>query len=198
MWGAPSRCFYTSSLRAKRSSASALCWLLRPNATNQQIPALVNTKSQLPRKAFRIFGLEVCREGADQAATLLDRFPTDCSKNRVCVFLGDAQIRNCAIGVYVESDNDPIDLDFGHGLLDLNIPTRSNGKVELMLVPIESGSLGGKGYVLAQSGASRYSTSIAKDVRGWGKRGGGVGRIGRGKNGGRFWGLLGGFSLRGS
>jgi len=44
----------------------------------------------------------------------------------------------------VESDEDLISPDFIFGLLNLIIPTRSYGKIELMLVPTEDSTLRGR------------------------------------------------------
>jgi len=83
---------------------------------------LVDAKGKLPREAFRHFFEESIREGTDEVARLINGIAADLAENRVGVALNDIELGDGTVGVDEETNDDSIDADLGHGLLNFQIP----------------------------------------------------------------------------
>ena len=95
------------------------------------------------------------------------------------------EVGNGSVGIHVEADDDPVDTDLGHGLLDFTVPPGADREVELVLVAPQSRGHGGEGSVLPHLRSTGDGRAITKDVWGWRQSGGGVRCIGGGLGGGR-------------
>ncbi len=79
---------------------------------------LVDAKGKLPREAFRHFFEQSIREWTDKIAGLVDGIATDLAKDGVGVALNDIELGDGTVGVDEEANDDSIDADLGHGLLN--------------------------------------------------------------------------------
>ena len=79
---------------------------------------LVDAKGKLPREAFGHFFEESIREGTDEVAGLINGIAADLAKNGVGVALNDIELGDGAVRVDEETNDDSIDADLGHGLLN--------------------------------------------------------------------------------
>ena len=79
---------------------------------------LVDAKGKLPREAFGHFFEKSIREGTDEVARLVNGIAADLAENGVGVALDDIELGDGAVGVDEETDDNPIDADLGHGLLN--------------------------------------------------------------------------------
>ena len=58
------------------------------------------------------------REWTDKAAGLIDGIAADLAKNGVGVALNDIELGDGTVGIDEEANDDSIDADLGHGLLN--------------------------------------------------------------------------------
>ena len=79
---------------------------------------LVDAKSKLPREAFRHFFEESIRERTDEITGLVDGIATDLAKDGIGVALDNIELRDGTVGIDEEANDDTIDSDLGHGLLN--------------------------------------------------------------------------------
>ena len=79
---------------------------------------LVDAKGKLPREAFGHFFEESIREGTDEVAGLINGIAADLAKNGVGVALNDIELGDGAVGIDEEANDDSINSDLGHGLLN--------------------------------------------------------------------------------
>ena len=79
---------------------------------------LVDAKGKLPREAFGHLFEESIREWTDEVAGLINGIAADLAKNGVGVALNDIELGDGAVGIYEEANDNSIDADLGHGLLN--------------------------------------------------------------------------------
>ena len=79
---------------------------------------LVDAKSKLPREAFRHFFEESIREWTDEITGLVDGIATNLAKDGVGVALDNIELGDGTVGIDEETNDDSVDSDLGHGLLN--------------------------------------------------------------------------------
>ena len=79
---------------------------------------LVDAKGKLPREAFGHFFEESIRERTDEVAGLINGIAADLAKDGIGVALDNIELRDGTVGIDEEANDDSIDADLGHGLLN--------------------------------------------------------------------------------
>ena len=72
----------------------------------------------MPREAFRHFFKEGIGEWTGKITWLADRFRADLAEGGVGIALNDIELRDGAVGIDKEADDDPIDFHFMDTLLN--------------------------------------------------------------------------------
>ena len=79
---------------------------------------LVDAKGKLPREAFGHFFEESIRERTDEVAGVINGIAADLAKDGIGVALDNIELRDGTVGIDEEANDDSIDADLGHGLLN--------------------------------------------------------------------------------